>query len=616
MGKVTMRIVYKLSARAMKLITYNPLLKIIAVFFIAFLIRLLLIPNPGFEADVAFWKSWSMAAADKGAFWSMYNTNNNYPAPFAYIMWAIGIIYRLFGDPHNFYQYWANTNVWFLAVAKLPSILADFGIALLILWIGKNAQTLNFPKTKLSLYCLLAFIYLFNPVSVIDGAWWGQVDSLGVFIFLVSIIFLLSKKPFLAGLIYIAAVMTKLQNMIYGPIFFLFLWQTLGYQGLIKGVKGAVCGFIGLNIEFLLARDSGRILRSLTQNYDYFPLLSLNAFNPWWIVAKGHGMQVSDKILALGITCAKTLGLLIFSSFYLFAVLRQILNKAKSTNDKVRFFIEGLVVINASFFLFQTQSHDRYMFPLSVFLLLLTPFIPGSKQKFWLLAYIVWSVFYFYNLHTALIFNYPNNGLMILSNIKEPVFTISVSIILTAIFFAFIIFLVKRTHAFAIFITLSAFVLGIFKLNYPLITKKPVPLSSLAPAISQQSYGQRVKDMPVNASLESKTWTPLSVQYAFYRNGIGTHANSVIDYDLGGNFRSFTTDFGIDTEAGERGSAVFEIYGDGKLLFRSPKIGRFDLPGHTEVNVSGVRRLGLVTTDAGDGINDDHTDWLNPTLWP
>jgi hypothetical protein len=61
---------------------------------------------------------------------------------------------------------------------------------------------------------------------------------------------------------------------------------------------------------------------------------------------------------------------------------------------------------------------------------------------------------------------------------------------------------------------------------------------------------------------------------------------------------------------------VFEVYGDGKLLFQSDAIRRYDLPRHAEVDVDGVKHLGLVATDAGDGITSDHTDWLNPKLWP
>lgn len=63
-------------------------------------------------------------------------TNFNYPTPFGYILGIMAYVYSFFADPHNFKEFWSNTNVLFLAVAKAPSILADFGIVAIIIWIG------------------------------------------------------------------------------------------------------------------------------------------------------------------------------------------------------------------------------------------------------------------------------------------------------------------------------------------------------------------------------------------------------------------------------------------------------------------------------------------------
>lgn len=121
--------------------------------------------------------------------------------------------------------------------------------------------------------------------------------------------------------------------------------------------------------------------------------------------------------------------------------------------------------------------------------------------------------------------------------------------------------------------------------------------------------------MPVNAFLGFDKWGSLSVQYAFYRHGIGTHANSTQDFDVGRHFSKFSFDYGIDTEAGPKGTVVFEVYGDDKKLFASEKIGRYDLPRHADVPITDVKILKLVVTDGGDGITDDHADWLNPKLY-
>jgi len=64
----------------------------------------------------------------------------------------------------------------------------------------------------------------------------------------------------------------------------------------------------------------------------------------------------------------------------------------------------------------------------------------------------------------------------------------------------------------------------------------------------------------------------------------------------------------VDTAAGQRASVVFEIYGDDKLLFRSPKMNKGDLPRQADVSLEGVKTLLLTVNDAGDGITEDHAN--------
>ena len=609
-------------------------------YIIAFFIRLLLIPNPGFEADISFWKSWGLAVLDFGIVKGLAVTNYNYPTPFGYFLALMPGVYRFFANPHNFNQYWQNTNLLFLIVSKMPAILADFGIAGLILWIGKHAKKLNFPELPLSFYAVLSLVFLFNPVTLIDGAWWGQVDSLGVIIFLGAFLLVLSNKPFLAGVIYMVAMLTKLQNMIYSPIFFLFLWEMNGLDGLLKGLAGSMVTFFGLNIEFILSHNMARVLESLTANYDYFPWLSLWAFNPWWIVSGGHGMPpplscCTDKMLSIGLMNAKTVGLAFFSGGYLLAMLCMqpfsFLRGRKETDmgTVIYRFLTAFVLVNASFFLFQTESHDRYAFPLVVFLLLWAAFwirrhvtkkeslriFDSWPLRIFFLFYALFSLFYFFNLHTALAFNYPNNAIPFLTSLIHPNLTIGVSYLLTGLFLLFVYAVRRDISLWTFVIPVGCILLLLTAKNLPLITKKPVLLTSLTPFAYAQDYGDREINMPVGAFAGFDKWGFLSVQYAFYRNGIGTHANSYQTFDVGRFFKTFSFDYGIDTEAGPKGTVVFEVYGDDKKLFASKIIGRYELPRHANVNIAGVKILKLVVTDAGDGNTDDHADWLNPKLY-
>jgi len=157
------------------------------IFLTGFLIRMVFVPNPGFEADMSFWKSWGLAPYDHGIVWSMFNTNNNYPTPFAYLLWMVTGIYSLFASPHNFNEFWGNTNLLFLTLMKLPAVLADLGIAFVIFNIPKLVKRTGFQHIPQSLATVCATLYLFSPIAIFDSAVWGQVDSLGVFLFLCAV---------------------------------------------------------------------------------------------------------------------------------------------------------------------------------------------------------------------------------------------------------------------------------------------------------------------------------------------------------------------------------------------------------------------------------------------
>src|SRR3989338_11172320 len=86
---------------------------------LGFILRIILIPVPGFKADMAFWKGWGLAVADKGVLWLVKNTNYNYPPGFAYVLTLINKIYSFFLDPYNTNQYFSDTNLLYLFLIKI-----------------------------------------------------------------------------------------------------------------------------------------------------------------------------------------------------------------------------------------------------------------------------------------------------------------------------------------------------------------------------------------------------------------------------------------------------------------------------------------------------------------
>lgn len=105
--------------------------------------------------------------------------------------------------------------------------------------------------------------------------------------------------------------------------------------------------------------------------------------------------------------------------------------------------------------------------------------------------------------------------------------------------------------------------------------------------------------------------SPISINGQHYTKGIGTQAVSETVYDLGKQFAMFRADIGIDSEVGNYGSVVFQVFGDGTKLYDSGVVKGGTPAKSINVNVTGVSQLKLVATDGGDSIDNDHADWAN-----
>lgn len=99
---------------------------------------------------------------------------------------------------------------------------------------------------------------------------------------------------------------------------------------------------------------------------------------------------------------------------------------------------------------------------------------------------------------------------------------------------------------------------------------------------------------------------------AFLR-GLGTHADSVLEYTLPEGYRSFSATIGKDQEV-SGGSVVFVVEGDGRELFRSPVMRNDTPPAEITVPIAGIQTLTLRVENAGDGIAADHADWADAQL--
>lgn len=136
------------------------------------------------------------------------------------------------------------------------------------------------------------------------------------------------------------------------------------------------------------------------------------------------------------------------------------------------------------------------------------------------------------------------------------------------------------------------------------VSAETVWLDELDIAKTEQQWGDPGK----NRSVDGQT---LTIAKRTFERGLGTHAESMLGFNLNGGSDRFTAFVGVDDEVMQPGSVEFRVVGDGKTLWESGVMKSGQAAKPVEVTLKGVRRLLLVVGDAGDGINYDHADWAD-----
>jgi alpha-galactosidase len=113
---------------------------------------------------------------------------------------------------------------------------------------------------------------------------------------------------------------------------------------------------------------------------------------------------------------------------------------------------------------------------------------------------------------------------------------------------------------------------------------------------------------------KSITGKELTIAGQHFERGVGTHAISTFALRLNGVGKRFKASVGLDSRAGELGSVAFYVVGDGHVLWKSGVMKKRDLAREVDIDIQRIKLLGLLVTDAGDGIDYDHADWADARL--
>jgi len=106
---------------------------------------------------------------------------------------------------------------------------------------------------------------------------------------------------------------------------------------------------------------------------------------------------------------------------------------------------------------------------------------------------------------------------------------------------------------------------------------------------------------------DGRTLTLNGVSFA---KGLGGYAPSAVEFRPDARCSNFTADIGVDDEVGNRGSVIFQVWGDGHKLYESGVMTGTSATGNATANITGVRSLRLELV-AVDSTTSDSADWAN-----
>jgi dolichyl-phosphate-mannose-protein mannosyltransferase len=329
---------------------------LMAILGAGFILRLFLSPAPGYEFDVGVNQGWGRSAVELGlarSYDEQLNGNMlpNY-APFSIMLFAAAASVQKLA-----FGFDANPLTYRILI-KLPAILADLLTALCFFFLLKK-----WKGTKSGM--IGAAIYTFHPAVFHESAIWGQTDSIFTMFLALGAWQFSIKRPMIAGMLFALALLTKMQAVFLMPFMFV-LYLRGGWRMLLRGVIGGFIATIPVLLPFAIGGTLDTVINVYTGSVGFYSIVSSAAYNFWWSVYADKAGNLQDTSLLFGLMSYRQIGLLLFGLSYLYAFFAfwKHLKPGRIAEMKLLpvLFAAG-AFLSLAFFLWNTQMHERYLFP-------------------------------------------------------------------------------------------------------------------------------------------------------------------------------------------------------------------------------------------------------------
>jgi hypothetical protein len=314
--------------------------------------RAILLPQPGLAGDVDDFLAWVRAIGADGL-GRAYDQPVSFPPVLPWLWWLLGSVTPgiLNASPNDPVA---------LALIKLPATLADLGIAAIVGYA---------LRARPGWAIVGALAVLLHPAIWYVSAWWAQFESLYVLPMLAAWLLVTRARPGWAAVAIAIGLMTKPQALPLAIPFAAYYLRRYGLGGSVRAIAVAVATAAVLWAPFVAVGGLGNYVRNLADYSSLFAVLSLRAWNPWWILTDlaGGGGLIADDVPIVGPVTLRWVGVAIAGLLEL-AVFLWVWRRPTATG-----LAWGLAAAALAAFIGLTAMHERYAYPALVFLVLCWP---------------------------------------------------------------------------------------------------------------------------------------------------------------------------------------------------------------------------------------------------
>jgi hypothetical protein len=324
------------------------------VILVGVVIRAVLMPVDAFRPDLDQFVLWVHGIAT-GGLGHAYDQDLSFGPVIALIWSVLAAIEPAFRTATD------ASDPTIRVLMKIPPVLADIGLALLVAYALRER-----PRWAIA----GAAVIMLHPAVIDISAWWGQYESVYLLSALAAVVFAVNGRNGLAAAALALAIMTKPQALPFILPFAAWFWARGGLRGLVTAAAIGLGVIVVIWLPFVGAGGPANYLDHVTQFQNgIFALLSLRAWNLWWLVQAGlaGGQFVMDQGAIAGPITGRQVG---YALTFLFALLIAI---RVLRDPRPRTLVLALAATTLVAFCFLTGMHERYAYGAVVFFALLIP---------------------------------------------------------------------------------------------------------------------------------------------------------------------------------------------------------------------------------------------------